>query len=174
MYVTRNFSPQARSRDPSAMFFYVCFQGFSSLTLSPRTSPVSRVTSVSECTMAVAASSVSTTGLGRCADNSPHKRAVAASMPRIRSEKLCSNPSTQTESNLAETGSDCIFIATPLRNSPRVRTLMYIAVDSAAARKLITPASACRRRVSDKTFVSSRYCGRALTNGRACPYRGYV
>src|ERR1035437_7647806 len=93
---TQAVASEKRAVGPTAGGY--SFHGSSNFTAMPRTSRTFRVTRVNPCTTAVAASRVSTTGLGRSLDQSPHSRAVAASTPRMRSAKLYSNPSTDRKS----------------------------------------------------------------------------
>lgn len=78
-----------------------------------------RMTKVRPWLIAVAATNISITGRLRLADNSPQRRAVAASIGSTRSAKVVSMPSTQAPSWSAASGSVRRLAATPLRNSPR-------------------------------------------------------
>ena len=72
----------------------------------------------------------------------PHSLPVAVSMPRIRSAKLNSSPSTHA--------------AKSLRSSPRVRTLRNAELGSLDLRKARTPGSGLGLRVSLTELVSRR------------------
>src|SRR5258708_227158 len=110
------------------------------------------------------------TGRGLWADHSPHSFALAVSIPRIRSAKFVSRPSTHAAIALAAAGSDFILSATPFLSSPTDRQLKYKAVEVAFDRNSRTRPSGCFLRVSDKTFVSRRYRLRVVTDGSFVRY----
>jgi hypothetical protein len=103
------------------------------------------------------AGSISMTGRLRPADNSPHRKAIAESMGKIRSAKSVTMPSTHIASPLDATGSVRLFKATPLRSSPNVKTLRNSSSEPTADKNATTPASGRDLRVSEMTFVSRRY-----------------
>ena len=122
---------------------------------------------------AVAASKISITGRGRSADHSPHSRAVAGSMPSMRSAKLYSSPSTQprVSSHYPDRSSSSALRPSALAQRQHADKKRR---GSAPARKVMTRSSALFLRVSLRTLVSSRYSTRPLTVRSPAPYRGRV